>query len=231
MSDAAIFPPKGSELGLHSLAREGAAFWDCVVRPPPFPAAPQGDRHTVLVIPGLLAHDWTTTRMRTFLRMADYRVETAHIRSNTGPTPRMLAKLDTTVLALSQDAPISIVGQSLGGVLARSLAMRHPTRIRHVVTLGSPIRFPVTTPLRAFAAMLAPFQDPAWLADRDHVSRSPAMPVTAIYSEEDGIVDWRQCLQDESAIHRNVRVEGAHMTMGSNPQVQIAMVEALISSS
>src|ERR1700760_4377745 len=111
MSDAATLPPKGSQLGLHSARREAVAFWACVLKPPPFPDAPQGDGHTVLVIPGFLAADWTTGRLRNFLRGAGYQTETAHIVFNAGPTSRMLAKLDDTVIRLSKDRPISVVGQ------------------------------------------------------------------------------------------------------------------------
>ena len=228
MSDAAILPPHGSPLGVTSGLREFRAFWTCVLRPPPFPQAPRGDGHNVLVIPGFLAGDWTTARLRRFLRGLGYHVETANIAFNAGPTTKMLARLDTALLRLAADgAPVSIVGQSLGGVLARSLAARHAGKVRAVVTLGSPIRFPVTTPLQPFAALLAPFQDPGWLADRDHVTRAPGVPVTAIYSEDDGILDWRQCLQDETAECRNVRISGAHTTMGSNPEAQRAMASAL----
>jgi pimeloyl-ACP methyl ester carboxylesterase len=229
MSDAAILPPRGSPLGFTSGLREMGAFWACVLRPQPFAAdVPRGDGHTVLVIPGFLAGDWTTARLRAFLRRAGYRVETANISFNAGPTPRLLARLDATLLRLSADGTrISIVGQSLGGILARSLAARHTARVRSVVTLCSPIRFPITTPLQPFAALLARFQDAAWLADRDQVTRPPGVPVTAIYTEEDGIVDWRQCLQDETAQCRNLRVGGAHSTAGSNPDVQRATAIAL----
>jgi len=232
MSDAAILPPRGSPLGLGSGLREAGAFLACVLRPPPFPAdVPRGDGHTVLVLPGLLAGDWTTARLRAFLSRIGYRVETANIGINAGPTPRMLARLDATLLRLSSDgARVSIVGQSLGGVLARSLAARHTARVRCVVTLCTPIRFPVATPLQPFVAMLVRFQHAGWLADRDHVSRPPGVPVTAIYSEEDGILDWRQCPQDETARCSNVRVGGAHTTSGSNPDVQRAMAIALAQS-
>jgi pimeloyl-ACP methyl ester carboxylesterase len=229
VSDAAVLPPRGSPLGLGSGLREAGAFWACVLRPPPFPTdVPRGDGHTVLVIPGFLAGDWTTARLRAFLRRTGYRVETANIAFNAGPTPRLLARLDDTLLRLSSDgARISIVGQSLGGVLARSLAARHTDRVRAVVTLHSPIQFPVITPLQPFAALLTRFQDAGWLADRDHVTRAPGVPVTAIYSEEDGILDWRQCLQVESAQCRNMRVGGAHTTAGSNPDVQRITAMAL----
>jgi len=229
MNDAAVLPPRGSPLGFASGLREMGAFWAATLRPPPFPAdVPRGDGHSVFVIPGFLAGDWTTARLRAFLRLTGYRVETARIGFNAGPTPRMLARLDETLLRLSSGGErVSIVGQSLGGILARSLAVRHPARVRAVVTLCSPIRFPVTTPLQPFAAMLTRFQDADWLADRDHVTRACGAPVTAIYTEEDGIVDWRQCLQDESADCRNVRVGGAHSTAGSNPEVQRITAVAL----
>ncbi|HEY2069423.1 MAG TPA: hypothetical protein VGG48_07705 [Rhizomicrobium sp.] len=231
MSEAAVLPPKGSHLGLSSGVREARQFWACVLKPPAFPAdVPRGDGHTVFVLPGFLAGDWTTGRLRHFLRLTGYRTETAKVSFNAGPTPGMLSRLDETVRRLSADAPISIVGQSLGGVLARSLAFRHKAHVRCVVTLGSPIRFPVTTPLQPFAQLLARYQDESWMAEMDMLSRAPGVPVTAIYSEDDGILDWHQCLQDETAECRNVRVSGAHATMGSNPEVQRAVAFALAQS-
>ena len=54
-----------------------------------------------------------------------------------------------------------------------------------------------------------------------------SVPVTALYSEEDGVVDWRECLQDEHPGSKNVRVSGAHATVGSNPAALAAIAEAL----
>src|ERR1700734_1167674 len=99
MSDAAVLPPRGSPLGIASGLREAGAFSEATLRPPPFPTeVPRGDGHTVLVIPGFLAGDWTTARLRVFLRRTGYRVEIANIAFNAGPTPRLLARLDETLL-------------------------------------------------------------------------------------------------------------------------------------
>ena len=95
------------------------------------------------------------------------------------------------------------------------------------MTLCSPIRFPVTTPLQPFAQALAPFHEESWVARRDEIAQPLSVPVTAIYTEEDGIVDWRQCLQDETDMAKNVRVSGAHTTVGSNPEAQTAIAFAL----
>jgi hypothetical protein len=77
--------------------------------------------------------------------------------------------------------------------------------------------------------MLAPLHDPSARENMQAIAQAPPVPVTAIYSEQDGIVDWRQCLQTESDIHRNVHVRGGHAAMGSNPAAQCAIARALAS--
>ena len=107
------------------------------------------------------------------------------------------------------------------------MARRHAAHVRSVITLCTPIHFPVTTPLAPFAQAFAPFHDPTWAARGAELAQPLPVPVTAIYSRDDGIVDWRQCLQDEAPGCRNVCVSGAHSTVGSNPEAQIAVAMAL----
>jgi hypothetical protein len=225
----AVFPPKDSGLGFESWAREMASLARTTLDPPQFPdqPLPRGQGRTVLLIPGFLSGDWSMARLAAFLRSLDYRVETARVFFNPGPTAGMVARLDETMLRLAKNGPIHIVGQSLGGVLARHLARRHPDKVCRVVTLCSPIRFPVTTPLEPFTRLLKPFLDPKWVRSRHEIAMPLPVPVTAIYSPEDGIVDWRQCLQDDAPGAENVLVRGTHSAMGSNPKAQIVIALAL----
>src|SRR5689334_11462061 len=103
---AAIFPPFGSALGIHSLAREMQEMAAFTLNPPPFPsdAFEAGDGRPVLVLPGFLAGDWTTTRLREFLRNRGYRVETAEVYFNMGPTRGLIAKLQAKLDALAEEA-------------------------------------------------------------------------------------------------------------------------------
>src|SRR5215469_913744 len=229
-TDAAILPRPGSSLGLASWFRDLLSVITWTVRPPPYPSVtlPRGDGRTVLLIPGFLAGDWTMSRLREFLSGLGYRVVTAGIVFNPGPTMRTFVRLESALLRFSEEAgPIDVVGQSLGGVFARELARRHPDRVRSVVTLCTPIRFPIITPLAPFARAFAPFHDSDLLARSRDLSQPISVPVTAIHSQDDGIVDWRQCVQDEAPACRNVCVSGAHSTIGSNPQAQIAVAMAL----
>jgi hypothetical protein len=223
MNLGVALPGRSSHLGFSSWLRETMGAVRCTLRPPPYPheALPRGNGQTILLIPGFLAGDWTMARLRQFLLSLGYRAEQADVAVNLGPTPRLLAQLDATLHRLSsQGEKIVLIGQSLGGVLARDLAKRHPKRVSSVITLCTPIHFPVTTPLAPFAALLAPMHDPSVRQNMGAIAEAPPVPVTAIYSEEDGIVDWRQCLQSETDTHRNFRIRGGHGTMGSNPDAQ-----------
>lgn len=226
----AVYPGRGHALGVMSLIRNALSLVSVFAKPPNIAVAdyPRGDGRTVLVIPAFLSGDWATAGLRQFLSGLGYRVETAGIALNMGPTPRLLRKLDSALLRLEGER-VDVIGQSLGGVLARDLAQRHAARVRQVITLCSPIRVPITTPLAPAARLLSVFYDSAWLSRRHAIAGPLGVPVTALYSEEDGVVDWRECLQDDHPGCRNIRVSGAHATIGSNPSALAAIARALSS--
>jgi surfactin synthase thioesterase subunit len=114
---------------------------------------------------------------------------------------------------------VSIVGISLGGTLAREVAKRCTDCVERLITVASPVNLPVITPLAPLAKLASLF----WEADMKlavaHVAEPPPIPVTAIVSRSDGIVDWRACVPRPSAQTEVVALSGDHMTMGSNPDV------------
>lgn len=224
MRHTAIPPGPGSPLGFASWAREMRAMAACMVRAPCAATGDvaQGDGHAVLVLPGFLTGDWTTRPLRGFLAANGFQAVAARLLFNAGPTKRIIGGLSDRLAALADATGrrVSLVGQSLGGVFARGLAQRRPDHVRRVVTLCSPIRFPVETPLAPFARALSVFHDPDWTAQAGDIAGPPPAPVTALYSCIDGIVDWRQCLQDERPGYDNVRIDAPHTTIASHPQAQ-----------
>lgn len=228
----ATWPPRGSPLGLASWAREMGALARCLAAPPDYPGVTglaRGDGRAVLVLPGFLTNDWMTARLRGFLRRLGYDVAQSELLFNAGPTRSVTLRLEDRLagLARARKGPVSVVGQSLGGVFARVLARRNPDLVDRVVTLCSPLRFPVVTPLQPFVAALQPFHDREWLASAGDIAAPLPVPVTAIYTRSDGMVDWRQCVQDASPGAVNVEVAGAHSTIGSNPAAQLAVAKGL----
>ncbi len=225
-----VRPPPESGLGLASWMREIAEAARATLAKPNYPDdLPRGNGETILLIPGFLAGDWTMHPLRDFLHHQNYRVEFAGVALNLGPTKGLMPHLEQTVerLYAESGAPIVVVGQSLGGAFARALAHRHPDKISHLVTLASPIHFPIATPLEAIVKLLAPLHGPDVVSLREEIERAPPVPVIALYSKDDGIIDWHCCLQDESADCINVEVSGAHSAMGFNPEAQAAIAHAL----
>ena len=186
--------------------------------------APRGDGHPVLVLPGLLASDASTTSLRWFLNRIGYRAYGWNLGRNIGPTRVAVEGIRTrlTDLSVGHGRTVSLIGWSLGGIYARELAREHPHHVRDVMTLGSPYRLTTPTETRAHRvfSMLSHLHVPASeLPPPDHTRPPLQMPVTSVYSEHDGIVSWRSCVEEPGHRRQNVAVAGSHLGYGHNPAV------------
>lgn len=197
---------------------------------------PVGDGHPVLVLPGFMAGDESTLILRRYLRAMGYRSLPWALGRNTGRPEIFQHLLGDRFISLSETfgAKLSIIGQSLGGVFARELARLYPERIRQVITLGSPLairRANTTLPIvRRLFKQRAGMNVEAMrslLASMDSHA-SPPVPLTAIYSRGDGIVNWRVCREaHEDHQTQNIEVIGSHCGMAFNPTIYYVVADRL----
>ncbi len=146
----------------------------------------------VWVVPGFLATDTSTWGLRRFLSGLGYRVHGWGLGRNHGQVGRLAPALAERI---ATDGPATLIGWSLGGVIAREAARRVPERVTRVITLGTPV---VGGPAATRFAGHYRRQG----ADLDHIERQVALrnaiplpvPVVGIYSQRDGVVAWRACL-------------------------------------
>lgn len=187
---------------------------------------PRGQNRVVLVIPGFLTTDLLTTRLRRFLARCGYRPFGWELGVNWGPTPRLMAALRKRLLALRDRANdrVSLVGVSLGGLMARDLAYDHPDEVRDVITLGSPYDLPTASTIEPIVRLAARFYEPA--IDIDRLASPLPVPAVAIFSREDGLVAWESCRRDEANCSC-VEVTGPHLTICRSPDVLRAVAAAL----
>ena len=145
-------------------------------------------------------------------------------------------------MALRRGARVLVVGHSLGGMLARGLAVRRPDLVAGIVTLGSPMMAPAAhhASLTRSVEMLIRLGRAGipGLMSEDCVAGACArasfdearepMPAgvdfTTIYSRRDGIVDWRACIDP---LARAVEVTASHIGMAFDPRVADAVLAAL----
>ncbi|WP_457109521.1 esterase/lipase family protein [Marmoricola sp. URHA0025 HA25] len=243
--------------GLRALGREGSLALEVAryvrwsraerrarsVSPYVDPRRPEG-LEPVLLVPGFMAGDATLKGMAAMLRGAGYRTYRSEIHVNVGCTREVADRLERRLesIAIRRGRKVSIVGHSLGGMLARGLAARRPDLVHGIVSMGSPILAPgaVHGVLAWDAEMLTRLARAGFggLMSEDCVGGScardsfeetqraldPEVGFTAVYSRRDGVVDWRACI-DPSA--QPVEVSTSHVGMAFDPLVFEVVREAL----
>lgn len=194
-----------------------------------------GGGRPVLVIPGFMADDRLTGRLRGHLWQHGFHAHGWRGGRNVGLTDAKLDGLTTRFDALRRTHrdPVSIVGWSFGGVLARWLAHTHPDDVRQIVCLGSPWR--ADGEKTRATAMFERSRRRHGLSDRAHdiietVRREPVpVPTSAVWSRTDGIVPWRGCRvhASDAPAAENIEVLSSHCGMVANPLVLRVVLDRL----
>lgn len=190
---------------------------------------PDGDGHPILVLPGFMASDRSTTQLRRLLRRLGYETHPWGLGRNIGPTERVVDELPRLLEGIGDRSGrrVSLVGWSLGGVYARHLAASWPSLVRFVVTLGTPVRREVQGASNASVLYdsLRAVHVPGHLLLDDGAPLE--VPVTAVHTRADGIVHWETCLVRPASNAENLRVRGSHIGLGYNPAVSYLIADRL----
>jgi pimeloyl-ACP methyl ester carboxylesterase len=179
-----------------------------------------------LVVPAFLTTDAVTRPLRDFLTRCGYRALGWELGVNWGPTPRLLAGLRARLSELNRLAggPVSVVGVSLGGILARDLAHDRADDIRQLITVVSPCRLPTASTLEPLFGLVAWSYSAA--LDLARFATPLCVPGMTIYTRDDGIVAWESC-RDENTGATALEVSGQHLSICRNPAVLRAIAECL----
>ncbi len=198
----------------------------------------------MLLVPGFMAGDGTLGPMAHELRRLGYRTYRSAIHANVGCTQDAADALERRLetIAVRRGRTVSIVGHSLGGLLARAVAARRPDLVDGFVTLGSPLLAPgaAHSLLLLDLVVLAQLQRVGMgrLMSADCTSgdcarasweraRRPLVPevwFTSVFSRRDGVIDWRSCLDPQAT---TVEVTTSHLGMAFDPAVIDVVTRAL----
>jgi len=217
---------------------EGRALLEAgasILTKPLYKSFPRGDGHPVMVLPGFGTSDIATAPLRSFIRQRGYNVYPWRHGINLGNTREVRNELHEEIANIVQrhGQPISLVGWSLGGIISRHLAFRHPERIRSVITLGSPFYgAPDSTNITVLLNLARKFTGKDTLGSpkrspQTHLEPAIAVPFSSVYSKTDGVVAWQTCLEREAPLRENIHVPCSHIGFGFNPLVRYIIAERL----
>ena len=235
--------------GLRALARESSAVVEAgrlVVRTAndrthrrdtPYAArSARGSPDPVVLVPGFMAGDSSLLLMSRHLRRLGFRTYRSTMHSNVGCTQEASCALERRIeaIAIKRDRKVTIVGHSLGGLLARGIAARRPDLVDGIITMGSPLlapgavhtvlAFDLTVVVALRRAGLGKMMgedcttgDCARLSwEQSKAPLDPDLSFTSIFSRRDGVVDWRGCLDPAAT---TVEVRTSHLGMAVDPAV------------
>lgn len=201
-----------------------------------FGFAPDGDQHPVLTLPGFLGSDGSTALLRRFLISKNYRAYPWKLGRNNGPhsSGEHGELLDNRIIEIFEETgeKVSLVGWSLGGVMARNAARRIPDKVRQVITLGSPFDATLTSTSIAPLFRLVSGRDPTdeefqVILDYNRPPPPEEIPTTSIFTKTDGIVHWRTCVERPAPNTDNIEVYASHLGLGFSPVVHYLLAERL----
>ncbi len=202
--------------------------WSLLSYHPSFPDAShlaKGDGHVVLLIPAFLTGDFVTASLRRFLNHCGYRSYGWGLGLNVGPTRQRMDGLRDRLADMCgiEGGPVSLIGVSLGGLLARDLAYDRPQDVRRLITVASPTRLPTASTIEPLLRLCARLYPPA--IDFSRLATPLPVPSTAIFTKDDGVVAWESCRTEGEGCA--VEVGGPHLTICRNPDVLLAIADQL----
>jgi len=229
---SADVPPPGLALALEwprafwTLARLARGGW--------MQGLPPGDGRPVLVLPGLFNSDRSNLALRHMLRKLGYRAYGWGLSRNLGvrtvgaENERLIARI--AEIHAETGKKVTLIGISLGGIMARLAAHRHPEMVREVITISSPFAGPptATNVWRQFEWLTGEkIGDAAVIARREEAALPLPMPATAIWSRSDGLVNGLICREAEGGNGRAIEISSSHLFVQMKPETLRAVAQVL----
>lgn len=178
---------------------------------------PRGDGSAVIVVPGCFASDASLSELHSWLSHIGYTPYYSGIGLNLRcPELSVDRLLETVDRAFEEtDRKVTLIGHSLGGLLARGAATRRPDKVSRIITLGSPVNGIGAHPLVLTLVELLHGACDGQCLPVLQKRLPPSVEEINVYTEDDGVVDWRTCYRIDAEA---IEVSGTHVGLIFNPQ-------------
>ena len=178
-----------------------------------------GSGERVMLIPGWKSPETIMFPLKAYLHKLGYEPKYWGLGFNKGEVERYRDILIDELLAENTPQKITLVGWSLGGVVAREVARSLPNKVAGVITYGTPV---IGGPKYTIGYK-------AWgkeeskriiqlIEELDH-SSPITVPISTIFTKKDSIVNWSACIDHKSPNVTHYAVKSTHFSLGIDPEV------------
>lgn len=174
-----------------------------------------------MVIPGFSAGNSSTFFLRKILEQKGHSVDKWWQNRNHGFSDEVIKGTVDQVKEMAERSgqKVSIIGQSLGGCFARTVANSIPEYVNLVITLGSPINGIENVAEKTIANYnsVAGMIDAAFIHHDQYYGTfypNPPVPTSSLYSTSDGVVHWEHSITEETELSENIEIDTSHFGMG-----------------
>lgn len=191
--------------------------------------AHDGAGHKVVILPGFMVAETRMELFRHTLDRAGYRAFGWGLGRNLGVTADMIERLDARLDEIDREAdgPATLVGWSLGGLIAREYAKYAPHRVARVVTMGSPFsgnpRANNAWRLYEWVTKHAVDAPPIDV----QLAEKPPVPTYALWSRRDGIVAPASARGLPGEADESIEVDCSHLAFACAPEAMATVLGLL----
>ncbi len=188
-----------------------------------------GQDHPVVLLPGFMVSDERMALLKRTLRQAGYAAHGWGMGRNLGVTADMLERLDARIseLARRHGQPVTLIGWSLGGLIAREYAKVQPRKVARVITLGSPFSGSIraNNAWRLYQWVAGHAVDAPPIEAR--LAEKPPVPTYALWSRRDGVVAPASARGVDGERDAAIEVDCLHMGFACAPEATKAILDLL----
>ncbi len=193
--------------------------------------APDGDGRPIMLLPGYGSSPRAMYPLARFLRSKNYHVAHWGLGTNRGEIYDYVELIGERLKAEAAE-PVTLIGWSLGGVVAREVARIYEPHVREIITMATPV---IGGPKYTVVGnRFAKQQDIDLDVYEEYVhainSIGLKQPITAFYTKRDGIVGWQAAVDTYNPQTRNIEVDTTHLGIGVHAKVWIEIAETLAES-
>ncbi len=181
---------------------------------------PKGNNEIVLLIPGYQSAENTMKALRDYLKQLGYDARYWGLGRHNGNMDYYANQFGKIVVDLVKGTKkkVTVIGWSMGGIIARETVRKYPDCFNQIITYGTPIIGGPTYTIGNFTFSKKQRERISRL-DEAGANLPIQVPLSIIFSKNDYIVSWPACIDSVNPNTSHYEVGSTHFGLGLDPDV------------